>query len=185
VRRLIQLRRDNPALRPRRFARDAHVVPSASVIDWYDENGETMSIERWTDPAHRTLQYDAASTPEEEDPNRILLVVHGTERAVDVTLPTIDGVAATCRSGRACRIVPTRPSRCSPRAMSSPCREPRCTCSGCNDATRTPVVCPFGFGGRFESWLRRRAPLLPFLLARRRCAALHRFRYARSPRGAA
>ncbi|EXJ52759.1 glycogen debranching protein GlgX [Microbacterium sp. MRS-1] len=93
VRRLIQLRRDNPALRPRRFARDAHVVPSASVIDWYDENGETMSVERWTDPVHRTLQYDAASTPEEEDPNRILLVVHGTESAVDVTLPTIDGVA--------------------------------------------------------------------------------------------
>lgn len=93
VRRLIQLRRDNPALRPRRFARDAHVVPSASVIDWYDENGETMSIERWTDPAHRTLQYDAASTPEEEDPNRILLVVHGTERPVEVTLPTIEGVS--------------------------------------------------------------------------------------------
>jgi len=92
VRRLVHLRRENPALRPRRFARDAHVVPSASVIDWYDENGETMSIERWTDPAHRTLQYDAASTPEEEAPNRILLVVHGTERPIDVTLPRIDGI---------------------------------------------------------------------------------------------
>lgn len=92
VQRLVGLRRDNPALRPRRFARDAHVVPSASVIDWYDEHGETMSIERWTDPAHRTLQYDAASTPEEEEPNRILLVVHGTERPVEVTLPHINGV---------------------------------------------------------------------------------------------
>ncbi len=51
-----------------------------------------MSIERWTDPVHRTLQYDAASTPEEEDPNRILLVVHGNERPVEVTLPTIEGV---------------------------------------------------------------------------------------------
>ncbi len=94
VRRLIALRRDNPALRPRRFARDADIVPSASVIDWYDEHGDTMSIERWTDPAHRTLQYDAASTPEEEAPNRILLIVHGTERPVEVTLPRIDGVAA-------------------------------------------------------------------------------------------
>ena len=93
VRRLIQLRRENPALRPRRFARDAHVVPSASVIDWYDENGDTMSIERWTDPAHRTLQYSAASTPEEEQPNRILLVVHGTERPAEITLPRIDGVS--------------------------------------------------------------------------------------------
>jgi len=94
VRRLLQLRRENPALRPRRFARDADVVPSASVIDWYDENGDTMSIERWTDPTHRTLQYDAASTPEEEEPNRILLVVHGTEHPIDVTLPRIDGVSA-------------------------------------------------------------------------------------------
>ena len=36
-----------------------------------------MSIERWTNPAHRTMQYVAASTPEREAFNRILLVVHG------------------------------------------------------------------------------------------------------------
>jgi pimeloyl-ACP methyl ester carboxylesterase len=129
------------------------------------------------------LQYDAASTPE-EDPNRILLVVHGTESAVDVTLPTIDGVAV--RVALVERAGSSRHDRAGVRpgdVLTLP--GPRCTCSGCNDATRTPVVCPFGFGGRFESWLRRRAPLLPFLLARRRCAALHRFRYARSPRGAA
>ncbi len=92
VQRLIALRRENPALRPIRFAHETEVVPSASVIDWYDENGETMSIERWTNPAHRTMQYVAASTPEREAFNRILLVVHGNERPVEVTLPTIEGV---------------------------------------------------------------------------------------------
>ncbi|GAA2013414.1 glycogen debranching protein GlgX [Microbacterium ulmi] len=92
VQRLLQLRRENPALRPKRFAHDKKVVPSASVIDWYDEHGETMSIERWTNPAHRTLQYDAASTPEQEAPNRILLIIHGNERPIDVTLPVIDGI---------------------------------------------------------------------------------------------
>jgi glycogen operon protein len=92
VRRLLALRRDNPALRPSRFAHEIETVPSASVIDWYDEHGETMSVERWTNPAHRTLQYDATSTPEQERPNRILLMVHGDERPIDVTLPTIDGV---------------------------------------------------------------------------------------------
>jgi glycogen operon protein len=51
-----------------------------------------MSGERWTDPAHRTLQYVAASTPEFEGFNRVLLMVHGTERPMDVTLPDIDGV---------------------------------------------------------------------------------------------
>ncbi|WP_228484802.1 glycogen debranching protein GlgX [Microbacterium cremeum] len=92
VRHLLRLRRDNPALRPIRFARLGEHTPSASVMEWYDENGETMSIERWTDPAHRTLQYVAASTPEVEDFNRILLMVHGNERPTEVTLPEVEDV---------------------------------------------------------------------------------------------
>ena len=92
VQRLIRLRRENPALRPIRFARLGEHTPSASVMEWYDEHGETMSEERWTNPAHRTLQYVAASTPEFEAFNRILLIVHGTERPVEVTLPEVDGV---------------------------------------------------------------------------------------------
>ncbi len=70
MRRLILLRTTNPALRPIRFARLDERTPSASVMDWYDEHGETMSIDRWTNPSHRTLQYAAASTPEIEAFNR-------------------------------------------------------------------------------------------------------------------
>jgi glycogen operon protein len=92
VRTLIRLRQENPALRPSRFARQDEHTPSASVMDWYDENGETMSIERWTNPAHRTLQYVATSTPQDEASNRVLLMIHGTERPIEVTLPRIDGV---------------------------------------------------------------------------------------------
>lgn len=88
--RLLQLRRENPALRPKRFARAGESIPSASVMEWFDERGETMSGERWTDPSHRTLQYLATSTPEEEQLNRILLIVHGNERAIDVTLPALE-----------------------------------------------------------------------------------------------
>lgn len=93
VRHLLALRAGNPALRPARFARDDQRIPSASVMDWYDENGETMSGERWTDPGHRTLQYVATSTPENEALNRVLLIVHGNESPVDVTLPAIEGVS--------------------------------------------------------------------------------------------
>ncbi|MFT4230838.1 MAG: glycogen debranching protein GlgX [Microbacterium sp.] len=92
VRTLTRLRRENPALRPARFAHEDEVVPSASVMDWYDEHGETMSIDRWTNPAHRTLQYVATSTPQDEAANRVLLMVHGNEQPVDVTLPRIAGV---------------------------------------------------------------------------------------------
>ena len=93
VSRLTELRRENPALRPIRFARQGETTPSASIMEWYDEHGETMSGDRWTDPAHRTLQYVAASTPETEAYNRILLIVHGDEVPIDVTLPRIEGVS--------------------------------------------------------------------------------------------
>ena len=91
VQRLLRLRSENPALRPSRFAKLDERTPSASVMEWYDQTGSTMSIDKWTDPSNRTLQYVAASTPENEGFNRILLMVHGNEKPVDVTLPAIDG----------------------------------------------------------------------------------------------
>jgi len=56
-------------------------------MDWFDQNGETMESEQWTDPGNRTIQYVAASTPDKEPANRILLIVHGTEAPIDVRLP--------------------------------------------------------------------------------------------------
>ena len=94
VQRLLRLRSENPALRPSRFAKLDERTPSASVMEWYDQTGSTMSIDKWTDPSHRTLQYVAASTPEHEAFNRILLMVHGNERPVEVTLPEIEGVTS-------------------------------------------------------------------------------------------
>lgn len=87
VARLIELRHENPALRPSRYARLGEHIPNASVMDWYDQNGETMESEQWTDSGNRTLQYVAASTPDTEESNRILLIVHGTESPIDVRLP--------------------------------------------------------------------------------------------------
>ncbi|WP_144877551.1 glycogen debranching protein GlgX [Microbacterium sp. 1.5R] len=87
VTRLIALREENPALRPSRYARLGEHIPNASVMDWFDQNGETMESEQWADPGNRTLQYVAASTPDREQANRILLIVHGTESPIDVRLP--------------------------------------------------------------------------------------------------
>lgn len=87
VSRLIRLRAENPALRPSKYARLGEHIPNASVMDWFDQNGETMESEQWADPGNRTLQYVAASTPDKEPANRILLIVHGTEAPIDVRLP--------------------------------------------------------------------------------------------------
>lgn len=92
TRHLLELRRQNPALRPVRYGRFGETTPSASQMDWYDKQGGSMSLEDWDSPAERTLQYLAASTPEFEDFNRILLVVHGLETDVTVTLPQHEGV---------------------------------------------------------------------------------------------
>ena len=92
TRRLLQLRRENPALRPLRYGRWGETVPNATQMDWYNKEGQAMTMEDWDSPDERTLQYLAASTPEFEDFNRILLIVHGLEVEVDVTLPAHEGV---------------------------------------------------------------------------------------------
>ena len=93
-RELLRLRRENPALRPIHFGRFGETVPSATQMDWYNTEGLSMSDRDWNSPASRTLQYLAASTPEVEDFNRILLIVHGLEEDITVTLPEHEGVTA-------------------------------------------------------------------------------------------
>ena len=93
TRRLIRLRRENPALRPVRYGRFGEHVPSATQMDWYNKQGLSMELADWDSPGERTLQYLAASTPEFEGFNRILLVVHGLETEVTVTLPEHEGVS--------------------------------------------------------------------------------------------
>jgi len=93
VRRLLQLRRENPALRPSRYGRWGETIASATQMDWYNKDGLAMTMEDWDSPAERTLQYLAASTPEFEDFNRILLIVHGLEEEAVVTLPAHEGVS--------------------------------------------------------------------------------------------
>ena len=92
VRHLLRLRHENPALRPVRYGRFGERVPSASQLDWYNARGETMTIDHWNDPSQRTLQFLAASTPEFEEFNRILLVVHASETDAEVLLPEHPGV---------------------------------------------------------------------------------------------
>jgi len=89
---LTRFRRENPALRPVRYGRWGETVPSATQMDWYNKNGEAMTMEDWDSPTERTLQYLAASTPEFEPFNRILLIIHGLEATVTVRLPHHEGV---------------------------------------------------------------------------------------------
>lgn len=92
--RLLQLRRENPALRPVEYGRFGETLGSATQMDWFDGAGHSMPEEDWNSPLNRTLQYLAARTPVSEDFNRILIVVHGTEDDAIVTLPAHEGATA-------------------------------------------------------------------------------------------
>lgn len=93
TRRLIRMRRENPALRPERYGKFGETVANASQMDWYNADGETMSTDDWNNPSERTLQYLAASTPDAEPFNRILLVIHAKETNQNVRLAQHEGVS--------------------------------------------------------------------------------------------
>ncbi|GAB3122732.1 glycogen debranching protein GlgX [Glaciibacter psychrotolerans] len=94
TRRLLQVRRENPALRPEHYARLGEHVPGSSQMDWYDTGGGSMSESDWNSPEQRTLQYITASTPTQNERNRVLLVVHALEQDTVVTLAEHPEVSA-------------------------------------------------------------------------------------------
>nr|WP_228497752.1 glycogen debranching protein GlgX [Frigoribacterium sp. VKM Ac-1396] len=91
---LARLRAENPALRPSRFGLDGACTLSANEMSWHSASGDEMRPDEWNDPGVRTLQYLAVSTPEHEAPNTVLVVVHGAETSVTVTLPRHEGVTS-------------------------------------------------------------------------------------------
>jgi glycogen operon protein len=91
---LLELRRNNPALRPALYAVAGETTKNASHMDWYDAGGSLMDDEDWNSPENRTLQYLTASTPDREAFNRVLLIVHGVEDDVTVSLPEHPGVTS-------------------------------------------------------------------------------------------
>ncbi|MFM6974641.1 MAG: glycogen debranching protein GlgX [Agromyces sp.] len=128
TRRLIRMRRENPALRPVHFGTFGETVPNATQMDWFNAKGATMSVDDWNNPRERTLQYLAASTPDNEDFNRILLVVHAHESDQNVVLARHAGVTGYRRiwdsaleqppaSGHAAEFLPGDTIMMSPRSM--------------------------------------------------------------------
>jgi glycogen operon protein len=93
TRRLIALRRENPALRPVHFLRRDQEVPGAGEMHWFNRQGSRMTEAAWTSPENRTVQYLARSWSDGAAGNTVLLVVHGEETTETVTLPAHDGIS--------------------------------------------------------------------------------------------
>ncbi|WIB58938.1 alpha-amylase family glycosyl hydrolase [Curtobacterium sp. MCLR17_007] len=93
---LTRLRAAHPALRPDRYGVDGQTTPGASRMRWYGPDGGPMTGEWWDQPIHRAVQWFVASTPHDDDEpdDRVLVVVHGSGRTRDLTLPAPDDVTA-------------------------------------------------------------------------------------------
>ncbi|MBT2503725.1 glycogen debranching protein GlgX [Curtobacterium sp. ISL-83] len=89
---LARLRSAHPALRPSRFGVEGQETPGAARMSWYGPDGHPMTIEGWDQPIHRALQYFVESAPEHEPADRVLVVVHGSGRTRDITLPVREDV---------------------------------------------------------------------------------------------
>ncbi|MEV7932908.1 glycogen debranching enzyme [Curtobacterium sp. NPDC089185] len=96
---LTGLRAAHPALRPTRFGVEGQETPGATRMSWYGPDGQPMTTAGWDQPIHRVVQYFAESTPAPAPDgahgpvDRVLVVVHGSGRTRDLTLPAREDVS--------------------------------------------------------------------------------------------
>ena len=85
---LIKLRSENAALRPKHFNNFDEAAPESDLARWYNVFGEIMSEDDWNNSENRTLSRFAKSVDRDGNTNQLLLVLHGTESPIQLTLPS-------------------------------------------------------------------------------------------------
>jgi glycogen operon protein len=86
--RLTQLRQANPSLRSPNFGNFDEPIPGSDMIKWFNAAGEIMPAEQWDNPENRTLVRLSVNLDEAGHKNASLMVIHGAETQISVTLPT-------------------------------------------------------------------------------------------------
>ena len=89
---LIAIRKELPALRPRTFTHSSEPTPEADQMLWFNGKGDEMSIDDWHNPERRTLQRLTYHLMNDGSKQGVLLVINGSERVKNVTLPIRDGI---------------------------------------------------------------------------------------------
>ncbi|WP_405218218.1 glycogen debranching protein GlgX [Agrococcus sp. Ld7] len=91
TKRLLQLRREHPALRPLEYGESEQRVAGSSRLDWHNADGAHMTIDDWDHSHDRTMQMLAESTPIDEPYSRVLVIFHGSPRDASIRTPRADG----------------------------------------------------------------------------------------------
>ena len=90
---LTRLRRENPVLRPKNFSDFNEANEAHDLMKWYNSAGHIMSEDDWHNQECRTISRFSKKDLGNGEFNALLLVVHGSEIATEVNLPTPDGIS--------------------------------------------------------------------------------------------
>ncbi|MFM5905402.1 MAG: glycogen debranching protein GlgX [Micrococcales bacterium] len=89
---LTKLRRENPVLRPNHFGSFEKLETGTDRIRWFNASGGLMTEEDWNNSETRTVARFSEHLEADGSTNRVLLLVHGSETATKVVLPSEIGV---------------------------------------------------------------------------------------------
>jgi glycogen debranching enzyme len=92
VRHLIALRKSLPALRPEKFTVAEAAQPGVDQMQWFNLQGEPMSVDDWNNPERRTLQRLTRHLLPDLQVQTLLLVINGTEQVKNVRLARPEAV---------------------------------------------------------------------------------------------
>ena len=85
---LTKLRHENPVLRPKTFGDFNTATEEHDMVKWYNSAGEIMTDENWHDAECRTLTRYTEHLNGDGSRSSMLLVIHGSEKATEVVLPS-------------------------------------------------------------------------------------------------
>ncbi|MDJ1372643.1 glycogen debranching protein GlgX [Gulosibacter molinativorax] len=92
TRRLIEIRRNHPVLRPGHYNHTTETIPDATRFSWFDAFGQHMADWQWTTPASRSVQFIASSLLSDGTADQLLVIIHGVTDPAPFRLPQVDGV---------------------------------------------------------------------------------------------
>ena len=94
---LLKIRRENFVLHSNKFAHFDTATKDLDQMRWFASDGQIMTDEQWHDPSCRTISRFSASIAPDGQVSQLLLVIHGAETTINLTLPTLEGISEMTR----------------------------------------------------------------------------------------
>ena len=118
---LIRTRLGHPTLRPKHFANYEEATDTSDRMRWFNAAGELMSDQNWADAQCRTMMRLTDHRNEDGSLDSTLVVVHGAEYEITITLPKLEGISGYQLLWESSLNVPGEPKNLAPGATLALC----------------------------------------------------------------